>query len=115
TVTQPPPPAGRDEPLVMLTPEDADYPSRLRRLPSPRPIDTSGPLDRSIAIAVVGARRATPEALAFTSAVAETLARAGVVVISGGAEGVDTAAHRGALASGGRTWVVAPTGRDHVY
>jgi DNA processing protein len=101
---------------VELSPADAGYPSRLRSLPSPRAIDTSGPLDdRRLAIAIVGARKALPESQELAARLAASLARAGVIVISGGAEGIDTTAHRAALDAGGQTWVVAPTGRDHVF
>jgi DNA processing protein len=101
---------------VELSPADARYPERLKNLPSRPTLDLSGPLDeRRLAIAIVGARRATPESRAFAAHLAGSLARAGVVVISGGAEGIDTAAHTAALEAGGHTWVVAPTGRDHVF
>jgi DNA processing protein len=64
---------------------------------------------------VVGSRLAHPEASAFASTLAATLTRAGAVVASGGAVGIDASAHRGALDAGGRTWVVAGTGCEHCF
>ncbi len=66
-------------------------------------------------MAIVGAREAHPESLCFAGELAAALARAGVVVASGGALGTDRAAHEGALDAGGRTWVVAGTGREHCF
>jgi DNA processing protein len=92
-----------------------DYPTRLRALPDPpRVLTTTGALEpRGRIVAIVGARAATPRSVAFAFDLARALAQEDVVVISGGAIGVDTAAHRGALAGGGRTWAVLPTGRLH--
>lgn len=58
------------------------------------------------AIAIVGPRRATDRALGLAREIAAAIARAGGVVVSGGAQGVDRAAHEGALAAGGRTIAV---------
>lgn len=66
------------------------------------------------AIAVVGSRAASPEALRAARALGEDLASAGVVVVSGMARGIDGAAHEGALA-GGRTVAVLGCGVDVVY
>jgi DNA processing protein len=99
--------------LIIDTP---GYPEALHQLPNPpRVLTTSGPLERGRAVAIVGAREACDEALTFAHGLAFQLARAGVVVISGGAVGIDGAAHRGALAAGGRTWVVSPTGQDRLF
>ena len=68
-----------------------------------------------IAVAVIGARTASQEGLVAAYEIAFDLARAGVVVISGLARGVDSAAHRGALDGGGRTIAVLGTGIDKVY
>jgi DNA processing protein len=69
----------------------------------------------AVAVAVIGARAASREGLAAAYEIAFDLARAGVVVISGLARGVDSAAHRGALDGGGKTIAVLGTGVDVVY
>jgi DNA processing protein len=67
------------------------------------------------AVAVIGARHASPEGLVAAGEIASDLARAGIVVISGLARGIDSAAHRGALDGGGKTIAVLGTGIDRVY
>jgi len=67
------------------------------------------------AIAVVGARRASEYGRRIADELARGLAQAGVTVVSGLATGIDAAAHRGALAAGGRTVAVLGTGIDRVY
>jgi DNA processing protein len=67
------------------------------------------------AVAVVGTRYASPDALAFTRRIASDLASHGAVIVSGGAAGVDAEAHRGALEVGGRTVAVLATGLVHAY
>ena len=66
-------------------------------------------------IAIVGARAATNDAMRFARTLAERLAAEGRVVVSGGAMGIDAAAHEGALAAGGQTIAVLGTGVDEVY
>jgi DNA processing protein len=70
---------------------------------------------KTIAVAVIGARAASPEGLLAAEEIACDLARAGVVVVSGLARGIDSAAHRGALDGGGKTIAVLGTGIDVVY
>jgi DNA processing protein len=74
-----------------------------------------GELPRGPAVAVVGTRDASAEGIAFTRAFASELAAAGVAVLSGGAKGIDTAAHEGALDVGGVTVVVAPGGLNRPF
>jgi DNA processing protein len=67
------------------------------------------------AVAIVGARAASRDAMDRAHALARHLAGRGVHVVSGGALGVDGAAHRGALAGGGATTVVLGGGLDVLY
>jgi DNA processing protein len=103
--------------LLHLTPLDRAYPSRLRKLEDPpASITLSGELSETDrVVAVVGSRDPTSEAEKFAGELAGKLVEAGCVVASGGAEGIDAAAHRGALAASGRTWVVAGTGHGRVF
>ncbi len=99
---------------VHLTPLDPRYPSRLRHLDeAPSSVTwAGGPVEAPCAVAVVGSRRGTREAIAFSHRLAGLLAGAGAVIVSGGALGVDAAAHQGALDAHGRTWAVAATGHE---
>jgi DNA processing protein len=66
-------------------------------------------------VAIVGSRRPSPYGEAVAEQLGADLAKAGVVVISGLALGIDAAAHRGALIGGGVTVAVMGTGVDVVY
>jgi DNA processing protein len=67
------------------------------------------------AVAVVGARAATVYGLEAAREIGATLARHGVVVVSGLARGIDAAAHRGALAAGGLSVAWMASGPETVY
>ena len=97
---------------------DDEYPARLREIYDPPPfLWVRGRLtaDDDDAVAVVGTRRASDYGRRAAEAFAGDLARAGVTVVSGLAYGIDVAAHRAALAAGGRTVAVLGSGVDHVY
>jgi DNA processing protein len=67
------------------------------------------------AVAIIGSRRSTLYGLGVARRLAGDLARLGIWVVSGGARGIDAAAHEGAIAAGGKTAVVLGTGVDIVY
>ncbi len=95
---------------------DRDYPYLLRDLSHPPdPVLVHGELLPAPAVAIVGTRTPSDEALTYAHRLAFRLARRGVTVWSGGAVGIDAAAHVGALDAGGRTIAVVPTGLDHCY
>jgi DNA processing protein len=103
---------------TLVTWGDADYPSRLRDIAEP-PLALAirgvlGPAEAP-AVAVVGARRASEYGRRMAAEIAGGLAQAGLTVVSGLAAGIDAAAHRAALAAGGRTVAVLGTGIDRVY
>ena len=102
-----------------IAPDDPSYPSALAALgSSERPPPTlylRGRLPELPGVAIVGTRAPSEEAAAFARALAGALAREGVAVWSGGAIGIDAAAHEGALEAGGVTVLVAGGGLDRPY
>jgi DNA processing protein len=103
----------------LILANEPSYPPLLARIASPPPVlfvlgDTSALLERR-QIAIVGARNPTAGGRATALDFAAQLARAGAVITSGMAVGIDAASHEGALAAGGRTVAVCATGLDQVY
>ena len=103
--------------LHLVTLLDADYPAHLLTIHQRPPfLFHQGQLDRGDArsVAVVGTRKPTPAGLRSARYIADGLAREGTTVVSGLAEGIDTAAHTAAMSAGGRTVAVIGTGiRQH--
>ncbi len=102
----------------LLLPGDLEYPVQLRAIPSPPSfLFVRGKVRDAdaLAVAVVGARQATPYGLRVSEQLAGDLGARGVTVVSGLARGVDAAAHRGALEAGGRTIAVLGSGVDVIY
>lgn len=113
---QPPQP-----PMLRLGPADPAFPARLVGL---RALGSSGQLwlrgdasalRRTPVLTVVGSRAASRQAEELAESLGHAAASAGMLVVSGGALGVDAAAHRGALAAGGVTCAVLGTGVDVSY
>ncbi len=95
-----------------------EYPPLLANIPDPPPIlfvrGNILPQD-SVAVAIVGSRAASQQGLAVTRRLARELARAGITIVSGMARGIDSEAHKGALAGGGRTLAVLGCGPNVIY
>ncbi|MFN2202574.1 MAG: DNA-processing protein DprA [Caldilineaceae bacterium] len=104
--------------IRVLTWEHADYPANLQSLDTRPPLlYVRGELcdDDIWAVAIVGTRRASVYGREVAAQVTTELARAGVVIVSGLALGIDTVAHRTALDAGQRTIAVLGSGVDQIY
>jgi DNA processing protein len=103
---------------VAVTIGDPRYPSLLREIFDP-PIllFARGRIEllQELMLGVVGTRRPTPYGIAVSERLSGDLSHAGLTIVSGMARGIDTAAHRGALAAGGDTVAVLGCGVDVVY
>ena len=99
--------------MIALGPADPRYPRGLldlRLAPDPLTVDGDVRVVAQRAISIVGTRRMTPYGARVARELATALAEAGVVVVSGLAQGIDSAAHEGALAAGGQTIAVLGAG-----
>jgi DNA processing protein len=99
--------------------DEPDYPAALKATYDPPAVlyvrGTVAPKPAVAAVAVVGARAATPTGRAFARSLARDLAAAGAEIVSGLARGIDAEAHRGALEAKGRTVAVLGSALDRVY
>jgi DNA processing protein len=101
----------------IITQISPDYPALLRHIPDPPPLlycygTMAG---NQCHIAMVGSRKATAYGKINAKSLAGALAAKGIAVVSGMARGIDSAAHIGALESGGRTVAVLGSGLECVY
>jgi DNA processing protein len=104
--------------IRMVTVLDDGYPSNLRMIHQRPPLLFVRGVDDdrdAMAVAVVGTRQPTPLGIEQTRRLAAGLVERGIPVISGLAAGIDSTAHKAALAGGGRTVAVIGTGIDRVY
>jgi DNA processing protein len=104
------------------TPADPEYPQLLLETPSAPPVlYYRGSVDRAEnqgetrTVAIVGTRDISPYGRKWAQKISLALAERGWTIVSGLAQGVDTEAHQGCLAGGGRTIAVVGTGLDVVY
>lgn len=97
---------------------DKNYPSNLSFVAGcPEKLYVLGDLTEkdNFAVAIVGARDASAKGMALAKRFAQDLTEKGVTIVSGLAQGIDTAAHIGALAAKGRTIAVLAGGLDKIY
>ncbi|MDH4221929.1 MAG: DNA-protecting protein DprA [candidate division Zixibacteria bacterium] len=97
---------------------DEDYPQGLKQINNPPPLfyhKGEISLIRKLSVAVVGTHKATYEGIRYATKIGKELAKRDVVVISGLARGIDTAAHLGALAKQGKTYAVLGSGLNSIY
>jgi len=108
----------RQHGIDVLAQSHDQYPRMLHEIHDPPGVlfvrGTLKPED-AIAVGIVGTRHASQYGLRQAERLAGSLARAGVTIVSGLARGIDAAAHRGALAAGGRTLAVLASGVLNVY
>jgi len=99
--------------VIGIGPADPRYPARLLDLrcpPDPLWLDGDRDASAARAVSIVGTRRMTPYGARVARELASACAEAGIVVVSGLAQGVDSAAHAGALDAHGRTVAVLGAG-----
>lgn len=103
----------------VITPDSRMYPELLKEIHNPPTVlyvrgempDFSG----TLWISTVGTRKATDVGMNAAKDICYQLAKHGAVIVSGGALGVDSQAHLGALAAGGKTVAILPCGLDYPY
>ncbi|NWF70670.1 MAG: DNA-protecting protein DprA [Chloroflexi bacterium] len=102
----------------LLILDDARYPAALKAIADPPAVlyvrGTLRPEDER-ALCIVGTRKATLNGRETAQQIAQELARNGLTIVSGLAQGIDEAAHRGALLGGGRTIAISACGINSIY
>ncbi len=103
----------------IITPDDDEYPQNLKEIYDPPSAlyicGTLPDLDNILSIGVVGTRNATLSGKKNAYSISYDLAKAGVIVVSGGALGIDSTAHKGALVAEGTTICVLGCGINYNY
>lgn len=103
----------------IITLDDKEYPQKLKNIANPPCVlyvkgDISN-IDKKLCISIVGTRSATIYGTQMASEIAYNLSKENAIIISGGALGVDRAAHSGALKAGGETIAVLGCGINYKY
>ena len=97
-----------------------EYPAALEEIPHP-PFgiyclgDIPKTVDKTITLAIVGTRRATPEGKELAKSISRDLAARKIIIFSGLALGIDAAAHTGCIEAGGKTIAIVGNGLDTLY
>ena len=99
--------------------DDEEYPQKLKDIYSPPCVlyvwGELPDFDNNLSIAMVGTRNATQYGVMTSHVLSASLSKLGVIIVSGGALGIDTASHIGTLEAGGTTVCVLGCGIDHRY
>ncbi|RMG03940.1 MAG: DNA-protecting protein DprA [Nitrospirae bacterium] len=106
------------EGIGIVTLHSKGYPQALKEIPDPPPLlYTLGSLEQEdrFSLSIVGPRNPTDYGIRVANMMATALSRSGITIVSGMARGIDTAAHIGALQSGGRTIAVLGSGINVPY
>jgi len=104
--------------VAVITCADDNYPCSLKDFEdAPVVLYVKGEIDAlsQMSVAIVGSRAASYYGLRAAKTFAKSFAQAGVIVVSGLARGIDTAAHQGALEAGGKTIAVIGCGFNYIY
>ncbi len=105
--------------ISMLTIEDNEYPDRLRNISEPPIVlyikGEFPDIDNEPIICIVGPRKVSDFGKKAAYSLSRRLAKSGIIIVSGGALGTDTSAHKGALSCGGRTIAVLGCGICYNY
>ncbi len=105
--------------IRLINIESTEYPDFLKHTNTPpRILFAKGEkidLNKNICVSVVGARKPTHQGLNVARQLGWKLAEAGIVVVSGMAEGIDAEAHKGAIEAGGKTVAVLAGSVDAIY
>ncbi len=104
---------------TIITPDDKEYPKNLKEIYEPPSVlyvyGRLPDLENTLSIGIVGTRNATVSGKKNAYTISYDLAKAGVIIISGGALGIDSVAHNGALVAGGETVCVLGCGINYNY
>ncbi|MDR1564654.1 MAG: DNA-processing protein DprA [Oscillospiraceae bacterium] len=104
---------------TVISYENNEYPYRLRMIQNPPAVlyvwGELPPVDSLLTLAMVGTRTATHHGYKVATLLSQRLSSAGAVIVSGCAQGIDTAAHQGCIEAGGRTIAVLGCGINHRY
>ncbi len=103
----------------IVTPNDKNYPKMLAQIPDPPAVlyvlGELPDLSNSVCIAMVGTRKCSNTGKSIARELAYRLTKAGAVIISGGAVGIDSSSHIGALRADGKTYAVLGCGLNYPY